>query len=415
MNYEKELEFVKKLLGNLHLSLHFIKEPFDFPSVLPDLGLRKLLNPDFDYSEMARLFPQICHPNHIYRMKDLSLCYYLLFQIPNDDEPLFAIIGPYALTHITANVWKENTNNLSLPSEIIPQLEKYYQEIPFISDENYLLTILYTLGEKLWGSTENFTFQEIPDLSAYVWETAITRTPSKEAGEPFLSIRVLENRYSIENDLMQAVASGQSHKAEVLFHAFSSRTMEERSPDPLRNWKNYAIILNTLLRKAAEQGSVHPLHIDSISSKFAKKIEHCTSIKAVEALDKEMVHQYCLLVQNHSLKGYSILIQKVLTHIDSDLTADLSLYAQAKQLNVNSSYLSALFKKETGSTLTEYVNKKRIRHAVFLLNSTNLQIQMIAQQCGIPDVNYFIKTFKKHVGKTPKEYRDSIAHYAKHK
>lgn len=111
------------------------------------------------------------------------------------------------------------------------------------------------------------------------------------------------------------------------------------------------------------------------------------------------------------MKGYSLLVRKVLTMIDADLTADLSLRAQAELLNVNSSYLSTLFKKETGATLTEYVNKKRVEHAIFLLNTTNLQIQSIAQHCGIPDVNYFTKTFKKYIGKTPKEYRDLITPY----
>ena len=89
-------------------------------------------------------------------------------------------------------------------------------------------------------------------------------------------------------------------------------------------------------------------------------------------------------------------------------TADLSLKTQAQLLNVNSSYLSTLFKKETGTTLTEYVNRKRIEHALLLLNSTDMQIQMIAQYCGIHDVNYFTKTFKKVVGHTPKEYREMI-------
>ena len=115
-----------------------------------------------------------------------------------------------------------------------------------------------------------------------------------------------------------------------------------------------------------------------------------------------------LLVKNHSMKGYSLLIRKALTHIDSDLTADLSLKSLAELLGVNSSYLSTLFKKETGSTLTEYVNRKRVEHAIFLLNSTNLQIQEIAAACGIPDVNYFTKIFKKQVGNTPKEYREKI-------
>ena len=165
------------------------------------------------------------------------------------------------------------------------------------------------------------------------------------------------------------------------------------------------------MRKAAEAGAVHPLHIDSLSSRYAKKIELATSTNALISLQREMIHKYCLLVKNHSMKGYSLLIRKVLTQIDSDLTANLSLRTQAEHLNINSSYLSTLFKKETGTTLTEYVNRKRIEHAIFLLNTTNLKIQAIAQACGIPDVNYFTKIFKKQIGITPKDYRDNIMSY----
>jgi len=49
-------------------------------------------------------------------------------------------------------------------------------------------------------------------------------------------------------------------------------------------------------------------------------------------------------------------------------------------------------------------------HAIFLLNATDMQVQTIAQYCGIPDVNYFTKTFKRIVGKTPKEYRAGARH-----
>src|SRR5699024_2484447 len=152
----------------------------------------------------------------------------------------------------------------------------------------------------------------------------------------------------------------------------------------------------------------HPIHIDKLSSEFAHRIEQITSESGMNTLSREMVRKYCLLVTNHSMKDYSLLVRKVLTQIDLDLTADLSLKVQAKALGVNASYLSTLFKKETGKTLTEYVNGKRIEYAIFLLNSTQLQIQAIAQYCGISDVNYFTRLFKTAVGKTPKEYRDSI-------
>ena len=123
-----------------------------------------------------------------------------------------------------------------------------------------------------------------------------------------------------------------------------------------------------------------------------------------------MARKYTLLVKNHSLQGYSNLVRKVLIHIDMDLSADLTLSTIATLLDVNPSYLSTVFKKETGQTLTEYVTGKRIDHAIFLLNSTNMQIQTIAQYCGIPDVCYFTKIFKKIIGKSPTEYKNHIMH-----
>ena len=107
------------------------------------------------------------------------------------------------------------------------------------------------------------------------------------------------------------------------------------------------------------------------------------------------------------MKHFSPPVQKAIIYIDSDLTANLSLSAIAEAQNVSASYLSWLFKQETGETLTDHVNKKRINLATKLLETTNLQIQTIAQYCGILDVQYFSKVFKKYVGKSPKEYRES--------
>ena len=412
MKYETEINFVKTLLGNFHLSFVTVESPLTMPVAPFDFGLRQLLLPDFKYPEIFERLEEVCHPNTIYRVEDFALCYDTFFRIP-DVENLFAIIGPYTLTVITPDILLKTFGRFSYPPETILQLEKYYQEVPLLRDESTLFTILYTLGTTLWKSEDNFSLQDIADITVSKYELANAELHVQKPAEPFLSMKVLEKRYADENELIKAVASGQIHKADVFLNAFSSRQMEQRLTDSLRDKKNYTIVLNTLLRKAAESAAVHPLYIDRISTKYAKKIELCVSPKAVDTLSRDMIHNYCLLVQNHSMKGYSLLIQKVLTQIDSDLTADLSLNSQARLLNVNSSYLSTLFKKETGSTLTEYVNGKRIKHAVSLLNTTSMQIQAIAQYCGIPDVNYFTKTFKKYIGTTPKEYRDSIREKAK--
>ena len=218
----------------------------------------------------------------------------------------------------------------------------------------------------------------------------------------------MELRYSYENELMNAVSKGQTHKADILLQNFSTFSFEQRLSDPVRNAKNYCIIMNTLLRKAAEQGGVHPVYLDGTSSLCATKIEQLTSLEAISPLMSEMFRAYCRLVRNHSMEHFSPPVQKIITLIDSDLTANLTLRTLADMLNVSSSYLSTLFKKETGQTLTEYINGRRIKHAMHLLKTTRLQVQTVAQHCGIVDVQYFSKIFKRTTGMTPKEYRDSL-------
>ncbi len=230
------------------------------------------------------------------------------------------------------------------------------------------------------------------------------RTPEEHISD----MADLERRYAAENRLMYAVTHGQADTAEALMDSFSDARLERRSPDKVRDLKNYSIIANTLMRKAAESGKVHPMHIDSISSRFAKEIETARTAEEIYRLGREMARKYCLLVNNYSMKNYSPLVQKVLARVDADLTSDLGLEAQARLLNVNASYLSSLFKKETGCTLTDYVNNRRIEYAIYLLNTTDMQIQSIAQNCGFMDVNYFTRVFKKIVGRTPTEYRAKI-------
>lgn len=410
MNYESELRFAVKLFRKFRLNVRTFRPSADM-ALVADVSLEHLLEPSPDYQKIYQTISGICRPARIYRLLDAVRCSYFLLQLPETEEPAYLLIGPYRLAALSPEEFQEKAQAASAPASLHSRLQKIYEELPLLPDEGPLLSVVYTLGEVLWGGEDHFTMQTLENFHLMDFIPKTEDPESLKQEENQFNMKLLEERYASENRLIQAVSQGQSHKAEILISNFTALQMEQRVSSPLRSMKNYTIILNTLLRKAAEAGAVHPLHIDSLSARFARKIELAASTRAIDALQKEMVHKYCLLVKNHSLKGYSLLIRKVITQIDADLTADLSLRAQAELLNVNSSYLSTLFKKETGSTLTEYVNRKRIEYAIFLLNTSSLQIQTIAQYCGIPDVNYFAKTFKKHIGKTPKEYRDGVMAY----
>ncbi len=116
------------------------------------------------------------------------------------------------------------------------------------------------------------------------------------------------------------------------------------------------------------------------------------------------------MVQHNSTTGYSPTMQRVINHILQNMNdTDLTLQSTADALSLNKSYLATLFKKETNKTFTNFVNTKRLEHAIFLLNSTDMQIQEIASNCGIPDVTYFTRIFKAEKGMTPTQYRKMLS------
>ncbi len=409
MNYDRELAFTDKLLKNFRINLRYITkcDSEKYPTG-KSVGLQDILNYNFDSSTIFQLLEKQCKPNTIYRIKNILMCQYIIFKLPDTEMPVYAYIGPYTLSPIL----KQDILKLAEQYKVTPgnltQLEQFYMNLPIISDENIILTLLYTLGEYIWDDADHFSIVDDFNFPSYIPSNVVPIPEVQSLEDALLSVQILEQRYEIEKQLIQAVTNGHLHKAELAFANLSSRQLESRTDNPIRDYKNYSIILNTILRKAAENASVHPIQIHAISSQYARKIELISSFTSFTNLTKEMVRKYCLLVKNHSLKGYSMLIRKVITDINYDLSVDLSLKTLAASLNVNPSYLSTLFKKETGSTLTEYVNRKRIEHAILLLNSTDMQIQTIALYCGIPDVNYFTKTLKKIIGKTPKEYREML-------
>ncbi len=406
MFYSAELEFLRRILCNFHIDTCIIAEGEPVPSGI-DKGLREFLELTENYEKLFDLCG-ILKPNVLYTLTDIFSCRYVFLLLPETEKKQVLAAGPYINSEITGESLLEAAEKFSFPAQLVTQIIKYFGNVPHIRDEKFLINLFFSFGETIWGNESNFGVEELEDKEISVSETVTFHNFEAKSEDSLLSIKILEDRYNAEREMMQAISQGAIHKVEKIFANPSNFVFEKRTDDPVRNMKNYLVISNTLFRKAAEYGAVHPFYIDGISTDFAKEIESIKSVSDANKLLQEMIRKYCLLVKKHSMKNYSLLIQKVLTIIDADLTADLGLKRLAEILNVNASYLSALFKKETGRTLTEYVTKKRIDHAAFLLRSTSLQIQTVAQHCGVFDVNYFAKIFKKQTGKSPKEYREEI-------
>ncbi|MDP5274796.1 AraC family transcriptional regulator [Chengkuizengella axinellae] len=80
----------------------------------------------------------------------------------------------------------------------------------------------------------------------------------------------------------------------------------------------------------------------------------------------------------------------------------------ANDLHLSPSHISHLFKQATGSTISDYLNARRIREACLLLKTTNMPVKDIGPRVGLHNESYFVHWFKKHIGETPYQYRKHL-------
>ena len=97
--------------------------------------------------------------------------------------------------------------------------------------------------------------------------------------------------------------------------------------------------------------------------------------------------------------------QSLSEYIDQNLDSRLTLAALAEKCFYNPSYFSRIFKEKFGVSLTEYITRKRLSHAIMLLSESELSVEEIGECVGFPDKNSLYHAFSRYLGTTPGEYR----------
>ena len=98
------------------------------------------------------------------------------------------------------------------------------------------------------------------------------------------------------------------------------------------------------------------------------------------------------------------LVLNIKRYINQNYSRDISLNEVAQHMVMSESYLSRLFKRETGENFSEYLSKVRINKAIEMMQEGRYKVYEVAENVGYRNVEYFSKQFKKIIGKSPKDY-----------
>lgn len=395
------LELYKTILEPQGVHTLFLQAPYTYIKDA-DYGFRQYLFENYNYDKFFVVLEKTTHEIPILIYQDDFMVEYCLLLLPKKWQKKYNathyLIGPVLFEHISGTEISSLLQRKKLSANLYNDFVEFYNRIPLLPSRDFWISLLNPLLDSIYEGNAKHQYYEFNEEFL----------DSMEVKESAFSLETIEARYEAERQLLQAVQRGDFDKAIKCHQHFQKFKFALRATDSLRSRKNLALSLNTLLRKTIEGAHVHPYYIDRISSDFSIKIEKAINESQLEALALQMIRKYCTIVKNYSTQHLSALVEKCVHQIHFHYADPLSLEILAEANAVSTSYLSSLFHKETGKTITTFINETRVNHSILLLNTTNLPIGEIASQCGFTDANYYTRTFKKIKGITPMAYRKTV-------
>jgi YesN/AraC family two-component response regulator len=158
------------------------------------------------------------------------------------------------------------------------------------------------------------------------------------------------------------------------------------------------ISLPTVLRNATH-GAVYSL----LSAYDA--IKRDTPFDNMEEIEHLLGCLLTVLDHRAHTRAYSHLTQKILDYLHQNFKKSITLEEVGRVAFFSPVYCDAVFKKDTGSTIIDYVLTLRIEESKKLLLKGNSDIKEIAESIGFHSGNYYSRVFKKRVGCAPSAYR----------
>ncbi|MDO5291372.1 MAG: AraC family transcriptional regulator [bacterium] len=193
----------------------------------------------------------------------------------------------------------------------------------------------------------------------------------------------------------------------VLYLPGDLKNYGKLSKDPLRNLTYHFVVLAAMLTRFCIEGGMDYEVAYNLSDLYIQTVDGCSSIKEIQDLHQKMILDYTtrmhlLFRENQYPKAIVLCLDYIGTHLHEKITVkELALYVKK-----NASYLSKLFKSETGSTISDYITNAKIQASKDRLLFTDQSFSSIASDFAFASQSHFTKVFHKLTGLTPLQYRN---------
>lgn len=396
-NIAKDIEYISSLMFEvLKMPVHFLDNNQDiFISFSHGYGINPL------YKNINDIFRELFPPNDISDFPIVKTTKYNenYFSIKLNKNDIFLgtfIVGP----SIFSNIGAESIDAISCKKDLV----NYYNSVT-IMDYNKLLSssilFYYCIYNKKLSLKEVVNGNSnINDITLNI-KNNLDNNLSKGRQE-----LIFHHSQAKEKIMIQCIKTGNKEKlAEYFENPSDGESGILSRNNPLRGHKNLMICLVTIATRAAIEGGLDSEISYSLSDLYIQKIEEINEIRDLSALQAKIIFDFTDRVSNLNTQKYSTCINQCISYIFKHLYEKISMSELAESVALNPNYLSELFKKEVGVTISYYIQKEKIEESKRLLVASTYSILDISNWLNFHDQSHFTRVFSKLTGTTPKKYR----------
>lgn len=179
------------------------------------------------------------------------------------------------------------------------------------------------------------------------------------------------------------------------------------SDNDLQNLRYHFVIAVAMITRYCVMNGMELEKAYNLSDFYIQKMDKCSSVAEIVDLHNTMCYDFCNKM--HILKKSEILSKPVVLCMDyiySHVHSRITLKQLAEYTNLSESYLSRIFRKEIGISVSDYIILQKIEKAKNMLSYSDYPLADIANYLAFSSQSHFIQVFQKHVGITPHKYRD---------
>lgn len=290
----------------------------------------------------------------------------------------------YVLLYSSENIEMEEVEN---------SIRKIYNRLIFDKKEKFSIIV----GTRFFGM-KNFRIK-LQEL-----ENTIKDTFSYFSGIIYTSktnlknTDIVEEQFQLKESVMKSIKDKNIVAVKEQLLIYLKRLEDEKTSSAF--FAKY-LILDIVKAIYQEFGTYN----ESMIMKTANDIMNSNDLKKVgEVLIK--ILEEIVEMEQEMLPDTSLTVLEIKKIIKNEYMNDIGLDEISEKVCLTSSYISFIFKKETGSTLVKYLTDYRMKQAKELLEKSNMKIVDIGKACGYSNQSYFNKLFKNYYGITPKQYRE---------